>query len=120
MIYTITWRRSIVADDALDRAVSAVAGCDAPYWGFQPTRCAALALQDRWHFGASTDLSMPSRAAGGLTLAVGPLGPAPAILCEIEHYSGLSYAKRYGSIIISSIPFEHYELHGANRAFRRR
>jgi hypothetical protein len=25
---------------------------------FQPTRCAALALQDRWHFGTSTDLSM--------------------------------------------------------------
>ena len=25
---------------------------------FQPTRCASLALQDRWHFDASTDLSM--------------------------------------------------------------
>jgi len=26
---------------------------------FQPTRCAALARQDRWHFDISTDLLMP-------------------------------------------------------------
>jgi hypothetical protein len=25
---------------------------------FQPTRCASLALEDQWHFGASTNLSM--------------------------------------------------------------
>jgi hypothetical protein len=29
---------------------------------FQPTRCAALAPRDRWHFGASADLSMLSRS----------------------------------------------------------
>jgi hypothetical protein len=30
-----------------------------PNNAFQPTRCAALALQDRWHFETSADLSNP-------------------------------------------------------------
>jgi hypothetical protein len=31
------WRTTIVADNALDRAVSAVAGYGAPFWGLQRT-----------------------------------------------------------------------------------
>jgi len=44
-----SWFRPINTNTAAWRANNA----------FQPTRCASLALQDRWHFGSSTDLSMP-------------------------------------------------------------
>jgi len=33
---------------------------------FQPTRCASLALRDRWHFESSTDLLNPYSRSGRL------------------------------------------------------
>jgi hypothetical protein len=53
-----------------------------------------------------------SDAARSRRLMRNPLGcvcPAPAMLCEIENLFVLCYVNRYGSIIISTMPFERYD-----------